>query len=100
MVLCHLSHAFRDGGSLYFTLLAPRLPGRDLEQWMQLKGAATEAILESGGTLSHHHGIGSDHLRWMRAEHGEVAVGALRVLKAELDPRGVMNPGKLLEEGD
>ncbi|MFQ5838160.1 MAG: FAD-binding oxidoreductase [Thermoplasmata archaeon] len=98
LILCHLSHAYTDGGSLYFTVLAPRLPGREMEQWTDLKSAATEAILTEGGTLSHHHGIGTDHIRWMKEEHGEASIKALKALKAALDPSGIMNPEKLLEE--
>jgi alkyldihydroxyacetonephosphate synthase len=98
LVFCHLSHAYRVGGSLYFTLLAPQLEGREREQWMELKQRATEAILREGGTLSHHHGIGSDHLQWMEAEHGEVALRAFKAIKKVLDPGGHMNPGKLLED--
>ncbi len=98
LVLCHLSHAYLDGASLYFTILSPQLPGREMEQWQELKEAATEAILQRG-TLSHHHGIGIDHARWLRREHGEIGLRALRALKAAVDPEGIMNPGKLLEEG-
>lgn len=98
LVLCHLSHAYTDGGSLYFTVLAPRLQAKEVEQWEQLKIAATEAVLR-GGTLSHHHGIGCDHVRWLRDEIGATGVEALRSLKQALDPQGIMNPGKLLEAG-
>ncbi len=100
LLLAHLSHAYRDGGSLYFTLLAPQVEGREVEQWRGLKAAATEAILGAGGTLSHHHGIGVDHLPWLRDELGETGLRALRGLKGAVDPQGIMNPGKLLgEEG-
>jgi alkyldihydroxyacetonephosphate synthase len=95
VVLCHLSHAYRDGASLYFTLLTARAAGEEVAQWRALKGAATEAILELGGTLSHHHGIGIDHWQWMERELGPVGIQALRALRASLDPKGVMNPGKV-----
>lgn len=97
IVLAHLSHAYRDGASLYFTILAPQAPGDEVGQWHRLKVAATEAILEGGGTLSHHHGIGVDHARWMGAEHGPLALECLRALKTSLDPQGILNPGKLWE---
>ncbi|MEE9236905.1 MAG: FAD-binding oxidoreductase [Thermoplasmata archaeon] len=100
LILCHLSHIYRDGGSLYFTMIVSQLPGREVEQWQKLKEAATEVIMHEGGTLSHHHGIGVDHLQWMRAEHGEAALKALRAVKSALDPSGIMNPGKVLEEED
>lgn len=95
VVLCHLSHAYWDGASLYFTLLTARVAGEEMAQWRALKEAATEAILDLGGTLSHHHGIGVDHLQWMERELGPVGIQALGALRASLDPRGVMNPGKV-----
>ncbi|MFQ5985840.1 MAG: FAD-binding oxidoreductase [Thermoplasmata archaeon] len=99
LVLCHLSHAYRDGGSLYFTLLTSRAAGTEIPQWQALKAAATERILSLGGTLSHHHGIGIDHRQWMERELGPVGLRALQALKDSLDPKGVMNPGKVWEDG-
>jgi alkyldihydroxyacetonephosphate synthase len=55
-----------------------------------------EAIVSNGGTVTHHHAIGRDHVPWMTAEVGELGVEALRAVKARLDPMGIMNPGKLL----
>ena len=97
VVMCHLSHLYTSGSSLYFTFLAPQATGREIEQWRIVKRAATKAIVEGGGTLSHHHGIGRDHLP-LSAEHGPTAVRALAAAKSALDPAGIMNPGKLLEE--
>jgi alkyldihydroxyacetonephosphate synthase len=55
-----------------------------------------EAIVAHGGTVTHHHAIGRDHVPWMTAEVGELGIEALRAVKARLDPAGIMNPGKLL----
>jgi alkyldihydroxyacetonephosphate synthase len=96
LVMCHLSHAYPDGASLYFTFIAPRRPGAELEQWRAAKAAASEAIIEAGGTITHHHGVGRDHVPYMRAEIGELGIDALRAVKERLDPAGIMNPGKLL----
>ena len=96
IVMCHLSHAYRDGASLYFTFLARRRPGAELEQWRAAKTAACEAIVEAGGTITHHHAVGRDHVPYMRAEIGELGIEALRAVKERLDPAGIMNPGKLL----
>jgi len=96
LVLCHVSHAYRDGASLYYTFLAKQVPGREIAQWELVKRRTTTAIMEGGGTLSHHHGIGFDHLRWLEQEHGPLGVRSLRALKKVFDPYGVMNPGKLL----
>jgi alkyldihydroxyacetonephosphate synthase len=96
IVMCHLSHAYRDGASLYFTFIARRRPGSELEQWRAAKRAASEAIVAAGGTITHHHGVGRDHVPYMRAEVGELGVETLRAAKERLDPAGIMNPGKLI----
>ena len=96
VVMCHLSHTYRDGASLYFTFLARRRPGAELEQWRAVKTAACQAIVETGGTITHHHAVGRDHLPYMRAEIGELGIEALRAVKERLDPAGIMNPGKLV----
>ena len=62
----------------------------------RVKSAATEAIVAGGGTITHHHGVGVDHAPWLSAEIGDLGVGVLRAIKAELDPVGILNPGKLL----
>ncbi len=96
IVMCHLSHAYRDGASLYFTFVSRARPGEELEQWRAAKTAACEAIVATGGTITHHHAVGRDHAPYMRAEVGETGLEALRALKERLDPAGIMNPGKLL----
>ncbi len=96
IVMCHLSHAYRDGASLYFTFIARRRPGEEIEQWREAKVAACEAIVGAGGTITHHHAVGRDHAPFMEAEVGALGIEALRALKDRLDPAGVMNPGKLL----
>jgi alkyldihydroxyacetonephosphate synthase len=98
-VLCHLSHAYRDGASLYFTFLWPLARGAELAQWGALKGAATEALLAAGGTLSHHHGVGTMHAPYLEREVGPSGVAALSALARKLDPQGVLNPGVLFPEG-
>jgi len=96
VVMCHLSHTYRDGASLYFTFIAPRRPEAELEQWRLAKAAASDAITEVGRTITHHHGVGRDHAPYMRAEIGELGIETLRAVKERLDPAGIMNPGKLL----
>ncbi|HKE12088.1 MAG TPA: FAD-binding oxidoreductase, partial [Myxococcota bacterium] len=96
MAMGHLSHSYRDGACLYFTILYPIDPARDLLQWSEIKREGTDAILEQGGTLSHHHGVGTDHSSWMPAEKGVLGMRALHAMKDVLDPSGMMNPGKLL----
>ena len=96
IVMCHVSHSYPDGASLYFTFVFPRQLDREIEQWQAIKRAASDALLENKGTISHHHGVGVDHTPWLREEKGEIGFQLLKKIKAEMDPNGVMNPGKLL----
>jgi alkyldihydroxyacetonephosphate synthase len=96
LVGCHISHLYPAGASLYFTALAAAEPGREAEQWAAAKLAANDAIVEAGGTISHHHAVGTAHRDHVVAELGEVGVEALRAVKERLDPAGILNPGKLL----
>jgi alkyldihydroxyacetonephosphate synthase len=96
LVMCHVSHLYETGASLYFTFIARQRQGEEIEQWRVAKAAASAAILDAGGTITHHHAVGRDHAPWMEREIGSAGVSALRALKAELDPAGIMNPGKLL----
>ena len=96
IVMCHLSHAYRDGASLYFTFAARARRGEEIEQWRAVKTAACEAIVATRGTITHHHAVGRDHAPYMGAEVGETGIAALQALKERLDPARIMNPGKLL----
>jgi alkyldihydroxyacetonephosphate synthase len=96
LVMCHVSHLYRAGASLYFTFFAPARVGAEVEQWRHAKSAASDAIVATGGTITHHHAIGRDHAPWLGREVGETGLSTLRAVKAALDPEGIMNPGKLL----
>jgi alkyldihydroxyacetonephosphate synthase len=96
MVMCHISHVYETGASLYFTFIARQREEDPLGQWAQVKNAASTAIVEAGATITHHHAVGRDHLPWIERELGPGALQALRAVKGELDPTGIMNPGKLL----
>jgi alkyldihydroxyacetonephosphate synthase len=96
LAFCHLSHAYADGASLYFTFISRARRGEEIEQWRAVKRAASEAIVATGGTITHHHAVGRDHAPYMEAEVGETGIEVLRAVKERLDPAGIMNPGKLL----
>ncbi len=96
LVMCHVSHLYETGASLYFTFLAAQIEGGEIEQWRAVKRAASDAIVDGGGTITHHHAVGRDHAAWMEREVGREGVRALLALKADLDPLGIMNPGKLI----
>ncbi|MFF3906375.1 FAD-binding oxidoreductase [Streptomyces sp. NPDC001848] len=95
LVMCHISHVYENGASLYFTVVSAQ--GNDpLAHWAAAKRAANEAILSAGGTISHHHGVGTDHRDWYVREAGPLGIGALQAVKRRLDPTGLLNPGVLL----
>jgi alkyldihydroxyacetonephosphate synthase len=95
LVLCHISHVYPTGASLYFTVVAGQR-GNPIEQWRKAKAAASDAMMRTGATITHHHAVGADHRPWMRAEVGDLGVAVLRAVKATLDPAGILNPGKLI----
>ncbi len=95
VVLCHVSHLYRSGASLYFTVAAAQLED-PLTQWRVAKQAAGDAIIRAGGSITHHHGVGTEHREHYGQEVGQLALEALRSVKRTLDPAGVLNPGVLL----
>jgi alkyldihydroxyacetonephosphate synthase len=95
LVLCHISHVYPTGASLYFTVVAGQR-GNPIEQWRKAKAAASDAMVRTGATITHHHAVGADHRPWMRDEVGDLGVAVLRAVKATLDPAGILNPGKLI----
>ena len=95
LVMCHISHVYPTGASLYFTVVAGQR-GNPIEQWRAAKIAASDAMVRAGATITHHHAVGADHRPWMREEIGDLGVEVLRAVKAVLDPAGILNPGKLI----
>lgn len=96
VVMCHISHVYPAGASLYFTVACAQLAD-PVAQWRAAKAAASDAILAGGGSISHHHGVGTDHRDYYAREIGDQGVSALAAVKAALDPVGILNPGVLLE---
>jgi alkyldihydroxyacetonephosphate synthase len=97
-VFTHVSHVYADGASLYTTSVF-RLAGdgeRDLARWTAMKDAVSRAIVGAGGTISHHHGVGTDHRDYLPAEKGALGMEVLGDLCRRFDPHGLMNPGKLV----
>ena len=93
---CHVSHSYHTGASLYFTFGCLQCKGREIEQYLYVKKAAEDAFLKNGGTLSHHHAVGTEHLPWVEDDISATGVKAVQALKEGLDPNGIMNPGKII----
>jgi alkyldihydroxyacetonephosphate synthase len=96
-VSCRFTHVYPDGPAPYFTVLAPAIRGGEVEQWDEIKAAAAEAVIEGGGTITHHHAVGRDHRPWYDRQRPAPFAAALRAAKAELDPAGMLNPGVLID---
>lgn len=94
--MCHASHSYHDGACLYFTIMFPIDSHAPVDQWLRLKNAVSDAILAHGGNISHHHGVGADHREHFKRQVGPVAWETLTALKKSLDPRGSLNPSKLM----
>ncbi|HZJ29504.1 MAG TPA: FAD-binding oxidoreductase, partial [Solirubrobacterales bacterium] len=95
-VTCRITHAYPDGPALYYTVLAPAVRGGEIEQWGEIKAAASEAILAAGGSITHHHAVGRDHRPYYDRQRPDPFAAALRAAKHELDPAAILNPGVLL----
>jgi len=96
-VSAHLSHAYKSGANLYFTIAAAPESAQQMEAtYLAFWDAAMAACLESGGGIAHHHGIGRVRKFYLEKELGEVGMSLLKQIKSSLDPLGLMNPGNLL----
>jgi alkyldihydroxyacetonephosphate synthase len=96
----HLSHVYPSGSSLYLTFLFRLAPDPDdtLDRWRAIKRAASTVIEQEGATISHHHGVGTDHAPYLVAEKGPLGMAALDAVVRTFDPDGIMNPGVLLSD--
>ena len=94
-VMCHVSHIYPTGASLYFTVLAG-IRSDPLGTWGPVKARVNDAIIEAGGTISHHHAVGRDHAAWLGREIGDTGIRILAAIKRELDPTGILNPGAVI----
>ncbi len=94
---CRFTHVYPDGPAPYYTFIAPGRAGGELEQWAEIKQAASDAILAHGGTITHHHAVGRVHRPWYDRQRPEPFALALRAAKHSLDPAGILNPGVLLD---
>ena len=96
-VTARFTHAYPDGPAPYYTILAPSDHASQIEQWADIKAAASEAVLGLGGTITHHHAVGRDHRPWYDRQRPDGFATALRAAKRALDPHGILNPGVLID---
>ncbi len=96
-VTCRFTHVYPNGPAPYFTILAPARRGEEDVQWGEIKAAVSDALIDAGGTITHHHAVGRDHRPWYDRQRPEPFAEALRAAKHALDPAGVLNPGVLID---
>ncbi len=96
-VSCRFTHAYPDGVAPYYTVLAPGRPGAEIEMWEEIKVAASDTLISLGGTITHHHSVGRDHRPWYDRQRPERFARAFKAAKRELDPKGILNPGVLID---
>jgi alkyldihydroxyacetonephosphate synthase len=96
-VACRFTHVYPDGPAPYYSILAPGRRGGELEQWDEIKAAVMAAVVEHGGTVTHHHAVGRDHRPGYDRERPPLFAAALSAAKRALDPAGVLNPGVLVD---
>jgi alkyldihydroxyacetonephosphate synthase len=96
-VSARFTHVYPDGPAVYFTVIAPARWGEEVDQWMAIKSAVSQVVLAEGGTVTHHHAIGRDHRPWYEVQRPAPFAAALRGAKAAVDPKGIMNPGVLVD---
>jgi alkyldihydroxyacetonephosphate synthase len=93
------THVYPDGPAPYYTFNASGTQGRLIEQWRHIKSRASDAVLAAGGTITHHHAVGRDHMPWYREQRPILFGCALEAVKRALDPTGILNPGVLIGPG-
>ena len=94
---CRFTHVYPDGPAPYYTVLAPARRGDEVGQWDEIKAAVSDAVLQAGGTITHHHAVGRDHRPWYDRQRPEPFAAALRAAKGAVDPAGILNPGVLID---
>ena len=97
IVTCRFTHVYPDGPAPYYSFHAMGDKTRLVEQWSEIKTAASEAVIGLGGTITHHHAVGRDHRPWYDRQRPELFAAALRAAKRALDPNAIMNPGVLVD---
>jgi alkyldihydroxyacetonephosphate synthase len=96
-ITCRFTHFYPDGPAPYFTFHALGRHGSLLAQWQAIKAAASDALIEAGGTITHHHAVGREHRPWYDRQRPDLFADSLRAVKRKLDPQGIMNPGVLID---
>ncbi|HUW94083.1 MAG TPA: FAD-binding oxidoreductase [Bacteroidales bacterium] len=94
--MIHISHVYESGANLYFTFLSPMEKGNERNDFTAFHKGLVNTIVDNGGSLSHHHGVGRVLAPWMEGHLGKTSMEALAAVKKHFDPNNIMNPGQTL----
>ena len=98
LVTCRITHSYPDGLAPYFTFGAYATPSTMIDTWKDIKCATNEICVSKGGTVTHHHAVGRDHRpNGYDVQRDDLFSKVLIEAKAVLDPKGIMNPGVLID---
>lgn len=97
IIMSHISHIYAHGACMYFILICPMNKGKEVEQWEEIKKVVNDTFYENGGAASHHHSVGLDHQEHYLKHQDPLALELLQLMKSKLDPKGILNPGKLFD---
>jgi alkyldihydroxyacetonephosphate synthase len=97
IIMSHISHIYTHGACMYFILICPMNVGKEVEQWQAIKKEMSDAIVQNGGSISHHHSVGKDHQPYYLQHQDKLGLAALKAMKKEFDPNQILNPGKLFD---
>jgi alkyldihydroxyacetonephosphate synthase len=95
-VSCRFTYCYPDGPAPYFSFQAKGRHGALADQWLAIKSKALDAVIANGGTVTHHHAVGRDHMPWYDRQRPALFGEALAAAKSRLDPQWILNPGVLL----
>jgi alkyldihydroxyacetonephosphate synthase len=95
-IMCHLSHSYYSGACLYFTFGFKHDGVDPIAQYERVKNAIQQAFVDSRGTLSHHHAVGTEHAAWLEQDISAPGVHTIDGLFTAMDPVGISTPGKII----
>ena len=97
VLTCRFTHVYPDGPAPYFGVYGAGRWGSTVAQWDDIKAAVSQALIDNGATITHHHAVGRDHRPWYDQQRPEPFAQVLRAAKRVLDPAGILNPGVLID---
>ena len=97
LLSCRFTHVYPDGPAPYYTWSGTGRQGSEIAMWTEVKHAAAEAVVDAGGTITHHHAVGRMHRPQYDRQRPDLFADALRAAKQAVDPDGLLNPGVLID---